>query len=71
MKATKANLVYEITMRFETVAEQYEDNYPLEREIALQTEYLETQGEDLHYALDMADLVSVKLIETKYIKGTE
>jgi len=61
----KAKLTYVITMKYTTEVEKYDEDYTLDQEIALQTEYLQNQGEDLHEALINSELISVELSSVK------
>ena len=63
----EAEVEFEIIMRYTTTVGECDDDYTLEQEIALQKEYLETQGEDRLDALINSELVEVKI--TKITEG--
>lgn len=54
-------VTFQIVMEYTTIVEEYDEDYPLERQIALEKEYLETQGEDLLDALSNSLLKSVEI----------
>jgi len=64
----EAKVKYKITLEYETEVYECDEDYSLEQEIALQKEYLETQGEDLMDALLDAELLSVEILSVKETK---
>ena len=64
----EATVKFKITLEYETTVGECDEDYTLEQEIALQKEYLETQGEDLLDAITNSDLIEVEIISVKEIK---